>query len=245
MEFGTIKSIIKKPDPAQSVDGDDFSQDPSELEFPTDGVELTGDEPSFDEPSFDEPADKMTELLQRLTLVRDEIDKIFSDMGYDEFESMSDDDDEFQDSDFDFDSGEGDGEEGFDFDAENATDTETGDEFSDDNEFGDEFGGEFGDDDAGEFAPDEMEGDPDFQGNIRTVAGANLVFKRKGEDGNYEELWVYNIGEDMKKESQIRRAILAGTDIVPNRRESEDGIQQEETWSAGNVQYLKLTGLPN
>ncbi len=91
---------------------------------------------------------------------------------------------------------------------------------------------------------DAEEGDQDFQGNIRTVRGANLVFKRKTEDGNFEELWVYNVGNDMKRETQIRRAILSGTDIDPTSQQSNDGNQYAETSSMGNVQFLHIVGLP-
>ena len=34
----------------------------------------------------------------------------------------------------------------------------------------------------------EVEDDPDRQGLIRTVKGAHLVYKRKQEDGTYDEL---------------------------------------------------------
>lgn len=91
----------------------------------------------------------------------------------------------------------------------------------------------------------ESETDPNFQGEIRTVTGANLVYKRQDDGGTYEELWIYNVGDDVKAEVQIRRAILAGTDILPSSRESEDGTQQADTYTVGNVQFLKLTGLPN
>lgn len=88
------------------------------------------------------------------------------------------------------------------------------------------------------------EEDSDYQGDIRTVRGANLVFKRKTEDGNFEELWVYNVGNDMRRETQIRRAILSGTDIDPSSQSSKDGDQYAETSSMGNVQFLHIVGLP-
>jgi hypothetical protein len=91
---------------------------------------------------------------------------------------------------------------------------------------------------------EEEDGDADFQGEIRTVRGANLVYKRKNENGNFEELWVYNVGNDIKRESQIRRAILAGTDINPNTEESEDGEQYADTSTIGNVQFLNIVGIP-
>ncbi|QDJ96401.1 hypothetical protein Xoosp13_215 [Xanthomonas phage Xoo-sp13] len=86
--------------------------------------------------------------------------------------------------------------------------------------------------------------DTNFQGEIRTVRGANLVYKRKMDDGNFEELWIYNVGNDIKRETQIRRAILAGTDVDPGAQESKDGSQRAETTTTGNVQFLSITGLP-
>lgn len=103
---------------------------------------------------------------------------------------------------------------------------------------------------ADPLSPEEMEKaaegeeESDFQGNIRTVRGANLVFKRKTEDGNFEELWVYNVGNDMRRETQIRRAILSGTDIDPTSQASKEGEQYAETSSLGNVQFLHIVGLP-
>lgn len=91
---------------------------------------------------------------------------------------------------------------------------------------------------------EESNEEDDFQGNIRTVRGANLVYKRRGADGNFEELWIYNVGNDIKRESQIRRAILAGTDISPASEESEDGSQYADSSTVGNVQFLHITGLP-
>lgn len=106
--------------------------------------------------------------------------------------------------------------------------------------------------DSFELGDEEMEGeegevpqeDQDFQGEIRTVRGANLVYKRKTDDGNFEELWIYNVGNDIKRETQVRRAILAGTDVDPGSQESKDGSQRADTTTAGNVQFLHIVGLP-
>lgn len=97
-------------------------------------------------------------------------------------------------------------------------------------------------------SPDEEDTgeDPNFQGIIRTVTGACLVYKRKTPQNNYEELWVYNVGgRDIKPELQIRTSILAGTDIDPKTQRSPDGQQTCRTITAGNVQFLELTGLIN
>lgn len=98
--------------------------------------------------------------------------------------------------------------------------------------------------DADDIATGGEEGHPDFQGEIRTVRGANLVFKRKTDDGNFEELWIYNVGNDIKRETQIRRAILAGTDVDPGSQQSKDGQQRADSSTTGNVQFLHIVGLP-
>jgi len=117
------------------------------------------------------------------------------------------------------------------------------DESSDIDEMGDE-DEEFSDDlETGEQEEDE---DPDFQGVIRTVPGACLVYKRKDEQNTYEELWVYNVGgRDIKPEMRIRSSILAGTDIDPKTQKSPDGQQRCDTLSVGNVQFLHIMGLVN
>lgn len=160
-------------------------------------------------------------------------------------------DDEFNDDldSFDLDFFGGDDDEfGGDLDSFDLDSMDSG-EFGDDTDLDDEFeddldSDELGDDlglDGEEFEDEE---DPDFQGDIRTVRGANLVYKRKREDGNFEELWIYNVGKDIKRETQIRRAILAGTDIDPSTQESNDREQHADTTTAGNVQFLHITGLP-
>lgn len=97
----------------------------------------------------------------------------------------------------------------------------------------------------GEESEGAPEDDANFQGVIRTVKGANLVYKRQAEDNTFTELWIINIGNDMKKESQTKRAILAGTDIDAQSQESQDGKQHMELYTVGNVQFIELTGLPS
>lgn len=91
---------------------------------------------------------------------------------------------------------------------------------------------------------DQATADPDRQGLIRTVKGAHLVYKRDTEDGTFEELWVYNI-TDMRKELDVKKAILAGTDIPTNKMHSPDGSQTYEIWAAGNAEVILIKGLPN
>ena len=71
------------------------------------------------------------------------------------------------------------------------------------------------------------------------------MYKRQDEEGTYEELWMYHIGEELKDELNVRRSILAGTDIPQGKKKSKDNAQTFELWSSGNVQFLHITGLPN
>jgi len=87
--------------------------------------------------------------------------------------------------------------------------------------------------------------DPNYQGVIRTVPSAHLVYKRQLGDGTFDELWQYNLGDDFKRELKVRRAILAGTDIPINKMRSPDNSQTYELWTVGNGQLLKVNGLPN
>ena len=87
--------------------------------------------------------------------------------------------------------------------------------------------------------------DPNKQGAIRFVKGARLVYKRETDDGTYEELWIYKVGNPDRDEYEVRKDILAGTDIPIDKTASEDGAQSYEMWSAGDAQLIKIDGLPN
>lgn len=87
--------------------------------------------------------------------------------------------------------------------------------------------------------------DPDRQGAIRTVDDAHLVYKRQVADGSFEELWLLKQGEKFHDELDIRRDILAGTDISPNKTKSDDGSQTADSWNVGNIQFMQINGLPN
>lgn len=95
--------------------------------------------------------------------------------------------------------------------------------------------------------PPEMEEplDPNRAGIIRTVDNAHLVYKRQSEDGTYEELWIYNIHDATNDDLDIRRDILAGTDIPAKKTKSPDGSQSYSITTMGNAQMLKIVGLPN
>lgn len=114
----------------------------------------------------------------------------------------------------------------------------------------------FGDDETGELEDsadahpelddtvDQATESPSKQGLIRTVPKAHLVYKREGEDGKYEELWIYNV-TPARGEVSVKRAILAGTDIPPHKQCSPDEEQKYKVWSSGNAEMLLITGLPN
>lgn len=90
----------------------------------------------------------------------------------------------------------------------------------------------------------QIEDDQDRQGNVHYVKAAHLVYRREQEDGTFEELWIYNIGDEAeRKAEEIIRDILAGTDIEDNQIASEDGSQEYTLWTVGNAQMLKVTGL--
>lgn len=91
----------------------------------------------------------------------------------------------------------------------------------------------------------EVEDDPNRQGLIRTVKGAHLVYKRKNEEGTFDELWVFGTGGDMENSLKVRRAILAGTDIPPRATKSQNGSQSYTLKTLGNGQILHIKGLPN
>jgi len=97
----------------------------------------------------------------------------------------------------------------------------------------------------GEDDPEQPGEDPNRQGLIRKVSGAHLVFKRKEEDGTYNELWVYKIQKDIRDDSKVRQQILAATDIPIERMQSQDGSQQYDLWTIGDVQMMHIVGLPN
>ncbi len=87
--------------------------------------------------------------------------------------------------------------------------------------------------------------DPDRQGNVRYVEGAHLVSRRQVDDGTYEELWIYNIDKNNTTRSdKIIKNILKGTDIPENEISSDDGSQDYVAWTVGNVQMIKVRGLP-
>ena len=116
------------------------------------------------------------------------------------------------------------------------------DEF--DSEQVDTFGIDAEDDDQLDQIAQQTSEDPNKQGVLRTVDKARLVYKRNTGDGTFEELWIYKSGT-MRSEMEMRKAILAGTDIPVGSNTSEDGTQTFTTWTAGNAELIHITGLPN
>lgn len=246
MKFGTLQSFAKEPvkdfdnEDIADMDGIEGENDGDALDLDMGAIDSDGED-DLDLDSLDTPEENP--VITKLLSLKREIDEILSDMGY---ASEDEEGSEFDDEEFNFgadedESGGANDDFQFDFDGNGDNDSE-GEEENQEGEFGDE--GQDAD------FPNEEEGlgepvDDNYQGNVRTVAGADLVYKRKTEDGNFEELWIYTVGNDIRKETQIRKAILAGTDIVPSQRESEDGEQRSETTTLGNIQYLKITGIPN
>jgi len=112
----------------------------------------------------------------------------------------------------------------------------------DEDEDEDEVKGFDDDDEMGSMAEPE----PDkYEGIVRSIRGAYLVSKKRQPDETYTEVWIYNVGGQFEDESNIRRGILAGTDIDPTKSFSEDGSQEAVIKTVGNVQFLTLVGLPD
>lgn len=92
----------------------------------------------------------------------------------------------------------------------------------------------------------DKEDNPDKQGMIRTVKNAHLVYKRKTQEGTFEELWIYNSTKDtFRDETDIKLAILSGTDIRSELNRSEDGTQTYSVVRLGNAMLLHIIGLPS
>ena len=96
---------------------------------------------------------------------------------------------------------------------------------------------------------DNPEDDPDRQGTIRTVADAHLVYKRRNENNQFTELWVYKENKLLKNNSKIYDAILAGTDIPKALKHSPDGSQTVNIWEIGpptnTLVFVEIEGLQN
>lgn len=87
------------------------------------------------------------------------------------------------------------------------------------------------------------------QGMIRTVKDAHLVYKRKDQNNQYTELWVYKRDSGKKNSTAPFDAIIAGTDIEKGHTMSPDGEQSIRTWEVGPVSntvcFVEIMGLAN
>lgn len=92
--------------------------------------------------------------------------------------------------------------------------------------------------------PIEQSQSPTISGVVRSIDGARLISKRQETDGTYTELWQYQTG-DIVRTHRIKKAIIAGTDIVVGTDRSEDGSQHYDLWTVGNIEMLKIFGLPS
>lgn len=80
----------------------------------------------------------------------------------------------------------------------------------------------------------------------RYVQGAHLVYKKQIDAADFEELWIYSVDPQQPEDSgKILKSILSGTDIPENKSRSDDGKQSYDIWTAGNAQYVRITGLSN
>jgi len=99
--------------------------------------------------------------------------------------------------------------------------------------------------DQDDMDPDGQAEESKFDGVVRSIRGASLVSKKQQPDETFTEVWIYNVGKRFSDEANIRKGIMAATDIDPTKNFSEDGAQEAVIVSVGNVQYLTLTGIPD
>lgn len=152
---------------------------------------------------------------------------------------ISDDPEEYQEDD---DIGEDEDKDGIDFDISDDQEEGQGGDLEEDPE--EDLEGPDDEQEIDQVAIKSTE-DPDRQGVIRPIKSAHLVYKRKTEDGTYEELWLFNTQDTVVDNMNIRKAILAGTDIPTTNTKSPDGKQSYSIWTAGNAELLNIVGLQN
>lgn len=94
--------------------------------------------------------------------------------------------------------------------------------------------------------PVPLDGEVAEPGADRYVKGAHMISKTQVDASDFEELWIYRIDAKAPEEAgKILKNILAGTDIPENKSRSDDGKQSYTVWTAGNAQYIHITGLSN
>lgn len=89
-----------------------------------------------------------------------------------------------------------------------------------------------------------LKNDPKRRGIVRRVEKAHLVYKRMNDTGTFDELWIFNTTDNMTDALEVKRNILAATDIPPRQTTSEDGIQKYSMYTLGDVQFMEINNLP-
>ena len=89
-----------------------------------------------------------------------------------------------------------------------------------------------------------IQDNPERRGIVRRIDNAHLVYKRMNDSGTFDELWIFNTSDNMSDSLEIKRAILAATDIPPRQTTSEDGIQRYTMTTMGDVQFMEINNLP-
>ena len=78
---------------------------------------------------------------------------------------------------------------------------------------------------------------------VNKIKCAHILVKKQSEALAIQER--LKQGEKFYDELDVRRDILAGTDIPVNKTKSDDGSQSTDSWNVGNIQYIEIKGLPN
>ena len=89
-----------------------------------------------------------------------------------------------------------------------------------------------------------LQDNPAKRGIVRRIENAHLVYKRMNSSGMFDELWIFNISDEMSNALEIKRAILAGTDIPFRQTTSPDGTQSYKMTTLGDVQFIEINNLP-
>lgn len=80
------------------------------------------------------------------------------------------------------------------------------------------------------------------QGSVRRVSRAKLLWKKKEGDGTFTERWMY-LAQSISDLVEIKRKILAGTDIPVNKTTSPDGHQGFVMEQFGDCVFLTINGV--
>lgn len=81
-----------------------------------------------------------------------------------------------------------------------------------------------------------------YEGELRHVKGAKLLWKIKDDDGSYTERWMYH-ARNLEELIDGKRRILVGTDIHPSKNRSPDGSQSFAVEQYGEIVWMTITGV--